>query len=240
MAEKRTTSDDSGEAPDTSQTTYATLRSLIVTGKLAPGSRVLETDVADRLGVSRTPARYALNRLHREGFVRSDGAGKRSRFTVTPLTREDGRELLLVVGQLEALAAWLVAHLEDGERETVADEMEAVNRELRAEASAEQPDPERIFTLDQSFHRLVVQRAETERLETLHDYYKPQTDRYLRVYLTALTDRIDQSVIEHTAIIEAIRAGGPEEAEKAMRTNWRHAAHQLDDVISAIGELGNW
>ncbi|MFB6240160.1 MAG: GntR family transcriptional regulator, partial [Gemmatimonadota bacterium] len=57
---------------DRSGETYTRLRELIVRGQLAPGSRIIETDVAERLGVSRTPVRSALQRLEQEGFIESE------------------------------------------------------------------------------------------------------------------------------------------------------------------------
>ena len=83
---------------------YDSLRNLIVRGQLAPGARIVETEVAERFGVSRTPVRAAFQRLEREGYVVAS-ATHQARMTVTPLTREDVGELLEIVGELEGLAA---------------------------------------------------------------------------------------------------------------------------------------
>src|SRR4051812_29285735 len=68
---------------------YARLRDLIVQGLLSPGSRIIETEIAGRLGVSRTPVREALQRLQQEGFVTGNPGAQQSRLTVAPLTRMD-------------------------------------------------------------------------------------------------------------------------------------------------------
>src|SRR5215204_4809465 len=73
---------------------YVRLRDLIVQGLLSPGSRIIETEVATRLGVSRTPVREALQRLQQEGFVNGSPGAQQSRVSVAPLTREDVHELL--------------------------------------------------------------------------------------------------------------------------------------------------
>src|SRR5216110_1142384 len=91
-----------GSRPDQ---VYARLRDLIVQGSLAPGSRIVETEIASRLGVSRTPVREALQRLQQEGFVMGSPGAQQSRLTVAPLTRDDVYELLNIVGALEGLGA---------------------------------------------------------------------------------------------------------------------------------------
>src|SRR5690606_3496565 len=84
---------------------YRQLRELIIWGRLAPGTRIIETDVAARLGVSRTPVRSALQRLQQEGYIVASGTGQQSRLAVAPLTREDARELFAIVAEVEALGA---------------------------------------------------------------------------------------------------------------------------------------
>ena len=89
-----------------SENTFSRVRELIVRGKLAPGSRVVEADLAERLGVSRTPIRAALHRLKQEGYILvATGSGSKARLSVAPLTQDDARELYQIVGHLEGLAA---------------------------------------------------------------------------------------------------------------------------------------
>src|SRR5258705_385629 len=91
------------------QQVYERLRALIVDGRLAPGARIVETDVASRLGVSRTPVRGALQRLQHEGYVVDSPTLQQTRPTVAPLTSEDALDLFLLVGALEGLAAFRAA-----------------------------------------------------------------------------------------------------------------------------------
>src|SRR5690349_20834406 len=99
---------------------YNELRTLIISGQLPPGARVAERAVGERLGLSRTPVRSALHRLQQEGFVASSGLGRDQRLFVTPLTQNDGRELLLIVGHLEGLAAREAALLPAEKRRVLA------------------------------------------------------------------------------------------------------------------------
>src|SRR5678815_4380612 len=102
------------------QQVYERLRELIIDGRLAPGARIVETDVAARLGVSRTPVRGALQRLQQEGFVVDSPTLQQTRPTVAPLTSEDARDLFLLVGALEGLAAFRMAAAPAPERSAVA------------------------------------------------------------------------------------------------------------------------
>src|SRR5213082_491994 len=99
---------------------YSRLRDLIVQGLLAPGSRIVETEIAARLGVSRTPVREALQRLQQEGFVMGTPGAQQSRLTVAPLTRADVHELLNIVGALEGLGAYEAASLDETRRRALA------------------------------------------------------------------------------------------------------------------------
>jgi len=217
---------------------YRHLRELIVHGRLAPGSRLIETEVAERLGLSRTPVRSALQRLMQEGYISDPGTGRQSRPYVAPLTQDDAFELLHIVGEMEGLAAWSAAGRDDRD-ELVAD-LNKTNAELLAEAEGSTPSREWIFQLDNRFHRSYVEGGAGPRLLALHDAIKPQAERYTRLYVDALLDQIAVSVQEHQVIVDAITAGDPDLAQNSVRTNWRNAAARLSGVIARAGELGSW
>jgi DNA-binding GntR family transcriptional regulator len=77
-------------------------------------------------------------------------------------------------------------------------------------------------------------------LLALHAAIRPQAERYIRVYLSALVEEFATSVGEHVVIIHALAAGEPEVAQAAIQTNWRNAAARLNPVIDSIGERGTW
>lgn len=220
--------------------TYRKLRDLIVRGRLAPGSRIVETEVAERLGVSRTPVRAALQRLRGEGYVKSVSEGKRSGSAVAPLTREDAEELLYILGMLEALAARHCAEADAGTRARVAERLEEVNEQLMAAARAEPVDAGEILRLDDEFHTSFVEAGAGSRLRTLHARVRPQKERYLRFYLSGLVDEIETSIREHVEVVEAIRRGDPAAAEDAVKVTWRNGARRLGEVIERRGEWGSW
>ena len=221
------------------QEVYERLRALIIDGRLAPGTRLVETDVASRLGVSRTPVRGALQRLQQEGYVLDSPTLRQTRPTVAPLTSDDAHELFVLVGALEGLAASRAALGTPAERTALATELADINDAFRAAAAAPRPDHGRIFELDERFHRCYM-KAAGRRVRSLHDTVKPQAERYERLYVSMLTSELHTSVVEHRAIIRAIRAGDAPAAQAAVETNWRNAAERLAAVVTATGERGSW
>jgi DNA-binding GntR family transcriptional regulator len=219
---------------------YEQLRDLIIWGRLAPGTRIIETDIATRLGVSRTPVRSALQRLQQEGYITASGTGQQSRLAVAPLTREDARELFALVGEVEGLAARWAASRPAAQRMATADELRGINEELARSVETAKPDHHRVFDLDQRFHRCYVEAGGGPRLLAFHDAVKPQTERYVRLYISALVDEIHRSVEEHDAVLDAIDRGDAEAARSAVLLNWRNAADRLATVIDRLGERGAW
>lgn len=226
-----------GSRPDQ---VYARLRDLIVQGSLAPGSRIVETEIASRLGVSRTPVREALQRLQQEGFVMGAPGAQQSRLTVAPLTRNDVMELLDVVGALEGLGARRAATLDIAERRTLGKELRALNQEFARAARAAPVDHSRLYDVDEQLHRRIVEAGVGPRLLALHEAVKPQAERYIRMYISLLTGDVKPSVDEHDTMIDAIEEGRAADAQDAVEINWRHAADRLSRVIEMAGERGSW
>jgi DNA-binding GntR family transcriptional regulator len=211
-----------------------------MSGRLAPGTRVLEIEIAERFEVSRTPARAALQRLQQEGYFVTSNGSKQSGLIVSPLTREDGRDLFGIVGALEGRAAYLAAMLELRVRARLASELRRWNEELLRVARIERPDQQSIFDLDTTFHRRYVEAGAGPRLLAFHDIAKPQAERYIRLYISSLFDEIGTSVEEHELIIEAIAQGDGGAAQRSVESNWRNASERLSLVIERVGERGSW
>jgi DNA-binding GntR family transcriptional regulator len=226
-----------GSRPDQ---VYARLRDLIVQGLLSPGSRIIETEIAGRLGVSRTPVREALQRLQQEGFVTGNPGSQQSRLTVSPLTRADVHELLNIVGVLEGLGARSAALLDQSRRRKLAGELRSINAEFHKAGEHKPPHHSRLYDADDRFHRCIVEANGGPRLLALHDSVKPQAERYIRMYISMLTGEIGTSVDEHQSIITAIESGDAVSAQSAAVLNWCHAADRLGRVIELAGERGSW
>ncbi|MDB4885849.1 MAG: GntR family transcriptional regulator [Gemmatimonadetes bacterium] len=100
---------------------YARARDVIVHGELGPGSRLLETELAERPRMSRAPLRRALYLLAPEGYLESSGEGRQSRLSVVAPTREDSTEIFNTVGKIDALAAERAAALPPDETDEARD-----------------------------------------------------------------------------------------------------------------------
>jgi GntR family transcriptional regulator, rspAB operon transcriptional repressor len=225
---------------DRSTEAYEQLRQLIITGQLAPGTRITELDLAGRLGVSRTPARAALQRLGEQGYVLSPNPGKQLRVVVSPLTADDARELYAIVGELEGLAVRWAARLPPPRRTSLVQELQRINDEIRRLGAAEAANASRVFELDMVFHRCYVRATDAPRLHGLHDSISAHHERYVRLYASTLVHHVGAPVGEHARIVQAIRRGSPTLAQEAVRTHYGHAIERLSAVIHAVGERGNW
>lgn len=226
--------------PDRPQQVYAQLRQLIVHGRLAPGSRLIETDIATRLGVSRTPVRGALQRLQQEGYIVYSPSLRQSRHTVAALTGDDAQEVFDLVGQLEGLAAYSAATLPPAKRQSLVRELTAINRNLRKAGGMPRPNHNRIWGLDERFHERCVEVAGGPRVQLLHASVKPQAERYERLYVSYLAGEMTTSVAEHEQIIKAIAEGDARGAKAAAERNWHNAAERLGRVIGRVGDRGVW
>jgi len=216
------------------------LREMIVHGKLLPGTWLIEADLAERLGFSRTPIRGALHWLQREGYVIASSNGTKNRMMVAPLTREDARELYSIIGHIEGLGARLTAQLPFANRTGIIRRLTEYNAGLADLASKHRSEANRIFELDMNFHQTIVEASAGPRLLQLHKTIQPQAERYWRLYASAILDELDRSVAEHDHIVAAISAGDPDAAEAGIQVNWQNGVERLAKVIATVGERGGW
>jgi DNA-binding GntR family transcriptional regulator len=221
-------------------TAFHQIRELIVHGRLAPGTWIVEGDLCEHLNMSRTPVRGALYLLQREGYVIEHRNGSKSRMIVAPLTKEDANELYPIIGRIEGLAGRRAAALPIEERKALAARLRLVNGKLAQIAQDRGNNGPDIFDLDHEFHRLVVDAGAGPRLRTLHQAIEPQTERYWRLYSSSIINELHVSVDEHTAIIDALVAGDAEQLEHALSANWVKGCERLAAVIDIFGERGSW
>lgn len=236
-AERRRPAAEHGTALDAA---FQQIRELIVYGRLSPGSWIVEAELTEKLGMSRTPVRGALQWLQREGYVIEQKIRSKSRMIVAPLTREDASELYAIVGHLEGLAGRQAVALPKENRNQLLVTMRAINAKLQRIARTRDLAGESIFDLDTEFHRVIVEASAGPRLLQMHSGIKPQTERYWRLYASNIIDKLELSVAEHEAVINAIQKGDANAAEKALILNWVHGFERLAQLIAANGERGSW
>jgi DNA-binding GntR family transcriptional regulator len=222
------------------QTAFQEIRELIVHGKLSPGTWIVEGDLADRLGMSRTPIRGALQWLQREGYVLEHKNVSKSRTVVAPLTKEDASELYSIIGRIEGLAGRRTASLPKASRMEITRQLKKYNQQLDEIVKLRPAKTGGIFDLDRNFHRTIVESGAGARLLALHRAIEPQAERYWRLYASSIIHDLHRSVAEHAEIIAAIAEGNADRIECGLQSNWEKGAERLAHVIDVFGERGSW
>lgn len=172
------------------------LRQLVITGELAPGSRLVEDRLAERLGVSRNPVREALQALAGEGFVE---LSPRRGAVVARVTRQQAEDLFAVRASLEGLAGRLAAR--NAGPAGVA-RLSAVLEKARE--ATEAGDLDRVAALNSDFHSCVVQLGGNDYLAML---VAPMARRVQWVFRASAAQRGPHSWSEHEGLVLAISAG---------------------------------
>jgi DNA-binding GntR family transcriptional regulator len=199
---------------------YSDVLARIYQGLFPPGTRVRDTAVARQLGVSRTPVREALLRLAREGVLDADmGRG----FSVRQLDPNEMRETGTILSRLECLALELSPHLPSEQLIRLSD----IDREL----AATRGDVERSVTLDEEWHRTLLQGCPNQRLRTMISSLWQVPSRYMRAYLRG-AGRITLSTQHHARIIEALRRNDRASAEERFKHHWQRGMEELSTWIA--------
>jgi DNA-binding GntR family transcriptional regulator len=194
------------------------LREAIVTGRLQPNERLIESDLARSLGVSRTVIRTALARLEHEGLVEHE----RHRGARVRLVQEgEAVEILETRAVLEGLAARLAAQ-RAGRRE--AGELKAIVKGMTRLRKA--GDLLGVSDQNAALHRRIVEISGHATAARLIAALNSQMVRF-QYRTILLPGRSEHSLAEHTAIVDAIAAGDGDRAETAMRTHLSHVADAL-------------
>lgn len=201
---------------------YQELKRLILEGRLAPGEKINEAELAQALGISRTPIREALNRLAKEGLVNI--FPQRGAFVVE-FSAKDVEELFLIREKLEGLAAYLAA-----EKITAKDVEKLESCVQGFQEPFREKEIKRYAREDFKFHQTIVALSEARRLisliSTLHDYI-----RIFRLTTIGLSGRMRNSLEEHKRIISALKKKDPPAAERAMREHIRHVRQGVMENI---------
>ncbi|RAJ69140.1 DNA-binding GntR family transcriptional regulator [Streptomyces sp. Amel2xB2] len=190
---------------------YEALLELITTRALRPGQHLVESELAQHLGVSRQPVREALQRLNTDGWV--DLRPAQGAFVHEP-TEEEADQLLTVRTLLEAEAARLAAAHADADGVAELEELCS-----RGEAAVGGAEVEKVVEANAAFHARVMALAGNTVLAEL----ARQVDRRVRWYYTPVArQRGAQSWIEHRELIAAVKAGDEQGAAAVMRKHTEH------------------
>lgn len=215
------------------------LRDLILGNAIAPGTQLLQIDMAERLGVSRTPLREAFRILEREGLVRVSNGN--NTIEVVDFTVDEIREYYELREVLDGLAARLAA--KRGLPDDIAETLEEYCQTMQT-WSGENFDPPHFYSAHSDFHTLIVRAAGNSQLEGMSPFFRMSTHMLARRMGSADEQRHDetQSILaeannDHLAIYEAIKQGDARAAEAAARRHIRKSLNswivQVDTTVRA-------
>lgn len=197
---------------------YVVLRDAIVSGALAPGEQLRDGELAERVGLSRTPVREALARLTDEGLVES----KPHAYTrVTPLDRRDCQDAYVVLRALQELAV-----REAVPRLTAAQLGAMRTANDRFAAALHAADVDAALSADDAFHGALLSASGNRVLIASVERLLPQIRRLERLRFGSLPGR--RSIRDHDEIIRACEAGDTERAVELTRANWATLGTEIE------------
>lgn len=202
---------------------YEALRDAIVNQAMKPGERLMETELAEEMGVSRTPVREAIRKLELEGYVVMI---PRKGAYVSGLSIKDINEVFEIRGALEALAAGLAA------QRATQDEIEEMQRNVYMEAAHwETNDLMLAIESDTKFHEQIYSASRNTRLLNMIKDLREQVQRF-RTTTLAVPGRLKFALDEHRRVVEAIADRDVAAAQQAASEHIESAENALLEVIS--------
>lgn len=210
-----------------SQVAYDELKRRILDNDMPAGGQFLEQELAEMLGMSRTPVREALIRLAEEGMVE---VRPRHGMRVLPVSAKDMREIYEILTSLESAAAERVAA-----RGVTAEELAMLQASVdEMEEALEVEDRRRWAAADERFHLLLVELCGNERLRALVGTFFDQAHR-ARLITLGLRPKPTASNRDHAAVVAAIAEGDAEAARRLHRQHRVRSGELLVDLLTKHG-----
>ena len=198
---------------------YQKLKNAIIKRYIKQGTKLVETSLAKQLKVSRTPVRGAIRRLAYEGFATYET--NKGACVIEP-TSEEIQETFFVRTQLEKAAARLAADNITGEQ------LEQLQALLEEEIRIfEDRDLDEYYRVNDAIHLIVARASGNAVLTRYIEELLNRTKIYLILYDPFFTMPMNPSIHEHQQVVESLKSGDPDAAEKAM------AAH-LDSAFEGM------
>ena len=206
---------------------FKTLRQAILKGELEPGERLMEIQLAERLGVSRTPIREAIRKLELEGLVLMI---PRKGAEVAKISENNLRDVLEVRRSLEELAIDLAC-----QRMTEEELSELKKTEERFAKAIQTGEVMEIAQTDESYHEIIYNSTKNQKLVQILNNLREQMYRYRLEYIKD-EDKRQILLVEHDHIIKALSLRHVQEAKMAIR---EHIDNQEITILKNLKEQGN-
>jgi len=185
---------------------YEELKMQILTGKITPGTRMMEVDLAEQMGVSRTPIREAIRKLEKEGLVTIE---PRKGAYASQISIKDMVDILEVRQDMEGLAAYLASLRMTPEQ---MDALEEISRDYNK--AVEEGNMTEMIAKDTAFHNLIVESCNNSILLMMINQLQELVLRFRYVYYDNFK-RAEKMPEEHKIIMDAIREGRADAARTA-------------------------
>jgi len=204
-----------------SQKVYRILKERIIKGNLKPGEKILEVNIAEQLGVSRTPIREALRELAAEGFVKMI---PNQGMVVSNVSIEDIKEVLQIRKLLEGFAASIAAKkINKGEIKKLEKIIEKMNISISKDDVLVYSD------LNGEFHNLILKVCGNKRLIKICANLSGSDHRFRIRALRDNSERLKYSLKEHQEIVDALKK---EDSEQAARRSKKHIKNVLKNILA--------
>jgi DNA-binding GntR family transcriptional regulator len=204
--------------PSRMQEVYTTLLDWITEGKLHPGEKLLDKDVAQKLGVSRTPVREAFRRLEDKGLLETS-AGCWTR--VSPISLTEADQIYPVISKLEELVVSLSLN-----NLSAADFTRLENTNAALAAAIKSNHPVKASQADYRFHQILIEKSNNPYVIGILKDLKIQFRR-LEVHYFGGAISASDSVNEHKRLLEALREGNSERAQQMIGLNWKSSMKRI-------------
>lgn len=201
---------------------FQTLREAILKGELKPGERLMEIQLADKLGVSRTPIREAIHMLEQEGLVVTM---PRKGAEVAKMTLKDMEDVLEIREALDELAVQLACQRITEEQLLLLEE-----RKQAFEHGLKSGNVKLIAEADVNFHDVIYEATGNPKLMNLLSNLREQIYRYRVEYLKAV-ENYPILIEEHEKIYKSLSERYEQEAMLAIREHVRNQATAVKEVI---------
>jgi len=189
---------------------YESLRKSILHGKLKAGQRLIEEQLADQIGISRTPVREAFHKLERDDLVVRLPKGG---FAVREFSKEDVEEIFGIRSALESYASYLATlHI-------TSDKLSLLEKKIEeSEKALDNGDDEKVIQLHTDFHDILYKSCKSKKLiemiDNFHDYFYG----YRSALLQSSTG-FKNSIVDHRRILEAMIKKNPRLVERLARNH---------------------
>lgn len=200
---------------------YAAIRDAIVRAELVPGARLSENELAEQLGVSRTPIREALGRLREDRLV--EVVPQLGTF-VSRISTQAVTDAQFIREALECAA--IRAAAERAGEEDIA----ALEQNIRSQERArEGGDMDAWYLLDDAYHRALCDLSGHPAVWAVSERAKSHLNRLRRISL-GMPDYIPEMISEHRAVVDAVAAQDPDAAETALRHHLRMVLREVPRI----------